>query len=276
MKEIGFKRLVSLYAPPVFRSFFNRLLMQNIVYEGPFNTWNEAIMKSDGYSSDIIFQKAKYSALKVKSKEYAYEQDSVLYGEISYTYHILLTLYKAALVSNGKLVVLDYGGSLGSTYYRCRDMLNDISNLKWCIIEQEKYVECGKDLFEDEVLKFYYKLDECFIENVPNVVILSSVLQYLEHPYELIQELCIRNIKYLIIDRTPVTTERQDTIVIQKVPSNIYKASYPAWIFNKDKLLNTVKNYHLQLSYKTDDGFIKCGKITGQYQGFIFSNDENN
>ena len=57
-------------------------------------------------------------AFKVKNGEAVYERDSVLFDEIQYSWGLLAGLEKAALEHDGKLCVLDFGGSLGSTYYQ--------------------------------------------------------------------------------------------------------------------------------------------------------------
>ena len=45
----------------------------------------------------------------------------------------------------------------------------------------------------------------------------------------------------MIISRTPFHTN-DDVIKIQEVPKNIYKASYPVRVFNKNKFLKKMKN----------------------------------
>lgn len=107
-------------------------------------------------------------------------------------------------------------------------------------------------------------------EYKPNLIILSSVLQYLEYPYELIQKLCSLNVDYIIIDRTPVSPNERDILTIQQVPKEIYDASYPSWIFSEKLFLSKFYNYESEIKF--NNGFTKSiihnnNKV--EWSGFI-------
>jgi putative methyltransferase (TIGR04325 family) len=71
---------------------------------------------STGYDSEIILEKTRDALLKVKNGEAAYERDSVLFDEIQYAWPLLTSLMWVAAQAKGILNVLDFGGSLGTTY----------------------------------------------------------------------------------------------------------------------------------------------------------------
>jgi hypothetical protein len=52
------------------------------MWQGDFQSWNEAQSKTTGYDSEIILEKCKNALLKVKSGEAVYERDSVLFDSI--------------------------------------------------------------------------------------------------------------------------------------------------------------------------------------------------
>lgn len=176
--------------------------------------------------------------LKVKNGEAVYERDSVLFNTMQYNWALLAQLQKIAIENDGKLCVLDFGGSLGSTYYQNKDFLKDIRELSWCILEQEHFVECGKQHFEDGRLKFYHSMDECLQTNKPSVLLLSSVLQYLPNPKEWMATFLNYSIPYIIIDRTSFINDT-DRLSLQKVDESIYEASYPSWFFNEAAFLES-------------------------------------
>jgi putative methyltransferase (TIGR04325 family) len=176
--------------------------------------------------------KVHQSLYKVKIGIRIYERDSVLFDEIKYSWPLLAGLMMAAAKLSGKINVLDFGGSLGSTYFQNKKFLDRFDNVKWNVVEQENFVKIGKKDFEDDRLKFFDKVNDCAKEHSPNILILSSVIQYIERPYELLESLISEtNIDYILVDRTPFTNN-DERIVIQTVPSSIYKASYPCHIFN--------------------------------------------
>jgi len=67
----------------------------------------------------------------------------------------------AAAKSEGVLKVLDFGGSLGSTYFQNRKFLDSLKDVVWCVVEQKHFVDVGKVDFEDSRLKFYYDIESC-------------------------------------------------------------------------------------------------------------------
>ncbi len=153
---------------------------------GDYSSWEEALHTSTSYDSALILEKTKAALLKVKNGEAVYERDSVLFNEIQYTWPLLAGLMWVAAQSQGRLNVLDFGGSLGTTYYQNRTFLRNLPEVKWNIIEQPAYVNVGKEYFENDILKFFLTIDTCLSDTQPNVILLSGVLQYLENPYEIL------------------------------------------------------------------------------------------
>ncbi len=213
-------------------------------WKGNFSTWSEAQKKCSGYNSEIIFSKVKEALLKVKNGEAVFERDSVTFDKIQYSLHLLSGLSIAALQNNGKLNVLDFGGSLGSSYYQNKNIFKDINEFNWCIVEQPHFVEEGIKTFADSNLHFFYDVKSCTEKYKINVLLLASVLQYLEEPYQLLDEVIAENIEYIIIDRTPVFFKDDDRITIQRVPKNIYDAQYPCRILNETKLIKYLSKYY--------------------------------
>jgi putative methyltransferase (TIGR04325 family) len=245
---------ISQFIPPIVLNFISKLIKPvEPIWAGTFKTWEEASKQCSGYDDDLILEKCKVSLLKVKNGEAAYERDSVVFDEIQYNWTLLAYLQKIALENSGKLCVLDFGGSLGSTYYQNKDFLSSIRNLSWCIVEQPNFVKCGKEYFEEEKLKFYYTLEECLHHQHPNVLLLSSVMQYLDKPYEWLEKFISLDIQYIIIDRTAFVQGEIDLLTVQKVPKSIYNASYPSWFFAKGKFINALNKYNIVATF--DSGF---------------------
>ena len=191
-----------------------------------------------GYDAVEILDTVLASTLKVKRGEAAFERDSVLFDEIQYSWPIVAGLMWAATRSSGKLNVLDLGGALGSGYFQNRCFLTDLSEVCWNVVEQEHFVSVGRAHVQGDQLGFYFSIEECLEENQPNVILLSSALQYLECPFETIRSLSSVGADCLIIDRTPIGSDRR--LLVQHVPPSIYPASYPMWVFGKDELCKSL------------------------------------
>jgi putative methyltransferase (TIGR04325 family) len=242
-------------------------------YFGNYQSWEVAKRETTGYDTGIILEKVKSSLLKVKQGEAVYERDSVLFDQIQYSFPLLAGLLRIATKNQGNLSVLDFGGSLGSSYYQCKNFLSVVGNLTWSIVEQKHFIECGKEFFEDEHLKFFYSIEDCLRSQNPDVLLLSVVVQYLEQPYSFLEQVIGYNFQHIIVDRTPFILQGGDRLTIQKVPPEIYPASYPAWFFDHDRFLQIFqRNYKLIAQFEALAGVIQIKQPSTEAidLGFLF------
>lgn len=254
--------------------FFLKLLgvgSYRISFEGNFLSWSEAKRNSSGYDKDLILERVKESLLKVKRGEAAYERDSVVFGQIQYSWPLLSGLLWIAVQSANRLNIIDFGGSLGSSYFQNKKILSTLDKIRWNVVEQKSFVKSGQEYFQNEELLFYDSIDACLVENKPDVILLSSVLPYLEKPHDLLNEIAVRQLPFVIIDRTPIIEGAVDRLTVQKVPSSIYKASYPAWFFSRNILLSHFsESYELVEEFDALSGEIFLGDTMAIDKGFIF------
>lgn len=272
--------LVKKITPPFLLGILKYLLGSNSIgWFGDYASWESAKDKCLGYDSDIILEKVKSATLAVSKGEAIYERDSVIFNKLEYSFPLLSGLLWICSANHGKLNVIDFGGALGTTYFQNKALLASIINFKWNIVEQKKFVEIGKTNFENDRLKFFYTIDDCLTsygkEERPKVVILSSVLQYLENPYEFLDHLFSKNFEYIILDRTAFLFNGSDRITIQKVPPEIYPASYPAWFFDENKIIAFFKiKYDLIFDFNSyvegEDLYYINNKQAGYGKGFFF------
>jgi putative methyltransferase (TIGR04325 family) len=244
------RKLIKGLIPDIFIDIYHLYNTRKFARFDDYKTWEEAENISTGYNTIEIIQKVQESALKVKNGKATYERDSFIFDEIQYSWPLLAGLMFAAAIHRGELKVLDFGGSLGTTYFQNKKFLDKLQVVSWNIVEQKRFVDFGKNNFEDKKLKFYYDIESCIKQECPNVLLLSSVLQYIEKPYELLDELLKNNFETILIDRTSFSKTIQK-IKLQVVNPKIYRASYPCWFF--DELEFT--NYFIQNGYKILETF---------------------
>lgn len=238
-------------------------------YFGAYRDWASARAESTGYDADLILEKVKGALLKVKSGEAVYERDSVLFGEIQYSWPLLAGLLWVATVRKNRLSVVDVGGSLGSSYYQNRGFLSHLEKLRWCVVEQKNFVSCGKQYFEDGILTFSDSLEN-ELRKDPDLVLLSSVLPYVERPYELLETIRKSRVDFVIIDRTPLLDDGEDRITVQRVPPQIYPASYPAWILSRQRLLGFLEqSFNVVAEFDALAGRINLGDRYAKDAGFV-------
>ena len=247
-----------------------RLLKDRSMWSGDFENWQTALQDSQGYSSGEILVKVKNAVLKVKHGNAVYERDSVLFEKIEYSWPLLASLMWVATKNNSSLKVLDFGGSLGSSYFQNRKFLNDLSYVEWNVVEQKNFVTTGRDCIEDQTLQFFYSIDECINKKgKPDILILACTLPYIEKPYQLLSDLINYKIPHIIIDNTFFNYEDKDRITIQKVTPSIYPASYPCWFLSYKKVFEIMAHKYAIVSEHLNESKILLDGKPIQYKGFL-------
>jgi len=235
-------------------SLIKKILRKKKYFSGPYKSWTIAESKSCGYDSIEIFEKVKISANKVKKNKNGYERDSIILSDDDYDQNILDIFDNFLNKKNKILNILDFGGSIGSLYFKYRKKIN--LTFKWSIIEQKNFVDEVIKNFQNNELNFFYNIEEYAFKYKADVVILSSSLQYLRNYKDIILELIDLNPKYIIILKTPFSTKKINEVFIQKPLKHIYKSTYPCWIFSYDHILNIMeKNFLLETKKLTKPEF---------------------
>lgn len=239
-------------------------------YSGDYPNWESAEKDGTTYDSDKIYEKTKEALEKIRDGEAQFERDSVILKDPEYPFPLIATLNRI-FNETGKLSLLDFGGSLGSSYYQCRDFLRHIEGLKWDVVEQSFYVDEGSKSFEDGTLSFSYGIESSFKKISPNAVLFSSVLQYLPDPYAILEEVIALKPKFILLDRTCFWIGERDRITLQKVSSEIYEASYPCRFFVEGNFVSAFESagYDKVYSFK---GFERANIPSGvaYFRGFLF------
>ena len=188
-------KLIKLLLPEFLINLINIFFQRKIIIRDDYNSWKKALKNSTGYNSNLIFYKTKKSFEKVLAKKAKFERDTVLFYKNepnNQLIRIIKTLYK-----DNKINICDFGGSLGSLYFQNIDYL-DQNKITWNIVEQKKYVKYASSKLSIKNLNFFLTIDEVFKKKI-DLVILSSVLHYLEFPDYLLDKISKKKIENLII-----------------------------------------------------------------------------
>lgn len=265
------KQAIKKSLPPFVFSALKKVFKRSSVeYWGDFPDWESAKKAAGSYDEPQVFERVKEARLKVMRGEAAYERDGITFSEVHYFYPVLACLLHAATKNNNKLNVLDYGGSLGTSYFQHKELLKHV-DVRWNIIEQSHYVSFGKEHVKDSRLHFYDSLEACLRDTEPNVVFISSVLQYLEDPYAVLRNIKKQDVDYVIFDRTTVLPHSKDRIVVQNVPRKIFPTDFPAHLFNEQKLIDFFKpEYSVVLEFPSIGDPITLDTGAGRNKGYYF------
>ena len=255
------KSILTVIVPPVFiilyRNYFFKPAIKsnslqkrnkNEYWDGNFESWSSAEKLCKGYDSENIIHKCFESIQQVANGKAVYERDSVLFDKKEYSIGIIASLFLVANKCDNKLAVLDFGGSLGTTYFQNKEFLTYFSSCSWTIVEQENFFQLGKKYFENDQLQFVETIQDCLLKKSPNLFLVSSSLQYLSNPIEILAKMNNSKVDYIVFDRIPFS-EKDNFITMQTVPPSIYDASYPCWIFEFEWLINQLSNYKVLFDF---------------------------
>lgn len=252
------KSFSKMLVPPFFWNLCRNLSIsfngnRHITFHHGFKTWEEASKEiSDSYADHAILEAIRSAAARVRSGEFPYERDGVLFKRVEVNWRLISIIYiHLREVKPEILSVLDFGGGLGTTYYQFVNSIKH-NNLKinWVVVEQENFVKVGRDEFTSFELSFAYDVQSCKFEG-KFIALALGVLQYLENPYTHLSQILAMGPEYFFVDATPFSKDGLESFAVQVVPSSIYSASYVARIFCWDDFLRVVENdYQLVLDWE--------------------------
>ena len=250
--------------------FYRRVKYRRYGWFGNYASWQEAQQKCTGYDNKRILEKIENAALKVKNGEAVYERDGVLYDKAEYSWPLLSHLLWIAQQRGNRLSVMDFGGSLGSTYFQNLRYLKNLSTFNWSIVEQTEFIKTGREKIAGDQLQFFFNIDDATAaRGEHDVLLISCVLPYLEKPYDFLAGIADKNFPYIIIENTYFNPEAGDRLTIQEVPPYYYEASYPAWFLDYSKVKAALQyRYQLVEEYTNDQYLYFYGKKV-DYRGFV-------
>lgn len=223
------------FTPPLVIDLVDRWNPRAIRLDDTVKTWAEALAASDGYASQVVAERVAVATREVVGGRAAFERDGVAFAAAEFNWPVITHLLWVA-AEKGRLRVIDFGGSLGSIFWQHRSFFRNVSEVSWTVVEQPHFVAKGRAEFETPQLHFA-TFDELLSRPVEaDIVLLSSVLQYLPEPIMVTELLTASGAEYVLIDKTPVIERADSVVAVQKVPKSIYPVSYPLWLFSSSDL----------------------------------------
>lgn len=267
------KKLYKAFMPPIFDHQFRfrlkQLMNQGGYFSGPYIDWEHAKKNAAGYDNLEIIKKIRKTTL-LQKKDNIFVRDGIAFDKPDHSYPLLTALLSLLLIKS-EINLIDFGGGLGSTYYNCKKFIeNENYKINWHIVEQPHFIEIGRTEHQTEELSFYDNID--LIKPKIDMLILSAVLQYLSNPIEFITNFKNKKYPYIFIDRSicHFNPYQATSIMVEHVPKHIYKASYPCYIFNYQKLLEFfTEKYDIVYEFNANEGRQNLGNIDVLYKGVL-------
>ena len=243
------KKILKLFIPPILLKIY-RLVVRGRFYgiAGNYSGWAEAEkhlkdIGYEGYSKPEIVSQVLESIQAVRCGKATFERDGVLFNKSEYNYPLLAVLFRVMLhckQKNENINVLDFGGSLGSTFFQNKEYLRDLMPFEWHICEQPHFIEIGQR--EIPEIKFHKDIRSYLGEGYScDILLLSGVLQYFDDPMKWLADLLSYSFRYIVFDRTFFYSKDHNRLGIQYIQPTIYDACYPAWLLSQRKVYNLME-----------------------------------
>ena len=217
--------------PPAAANLLLRMGLAGNRFKYGYKSWADAKAECSGYDSSSIAEALLRVSRRVRDGDVAFERDGVEFESIRYSWPLLAAVLSTPRLDK-KLRVLDWGGSLGSTFRQNRKLLEVAGiEVEWVVVEQEHLVVIGVREFSNGQLSF-----RSDTESIPtgyfDIVIFASSICYIENPGQILEKVKSLRPRSIAFDRTPVVRKGPELIGIQNVGRSIYRASYPIRIFS--------------------------------------------
>lgn len=174
-----------------------------------------------------------------------------------------------------KFRVLDVGGATGSYFYDIKRFFPHIE-FTWTVVETGPVVDTLSK-FDEQGLNFIRSGDD--YSRSYDLVLMSGYAQCVEYPHRDIRHFCSLG-EFSLLTRTPVLIKSglrdKDRLTMQKVQTESYSISFPAWFFGEstlEKTLSEVGDVILRYDVPQD-----CPILDGYpvvYKGYLIHRKES-
>ena len=235
--------------------------LRGIGWSGDYPNWAMACRQAKGYDDPTISERVAETTRRVLAGEGDHERDGVIIAERNPRWPVLASLLWIH-ARDQRLRVLDFGGSLASSWYQHRHWLSGLAQVEWMVVEQPAFVDHGRRLFAGQPVRFSSTLPDANTY-APTVIFISSSLQYLSEPWAMLECLLAMGAQQVILDRTAFGPRNR--LTVQQVPGRIYPASYPAWFLDHRKLgeVLTARGFQCVAEWPCDDDSTIAGTWFG-------------
>lgn len=206
--------------------------------KGPYASHAEALAEATGYDCPEVPRLVEEATRAVLEGRAAYERDGTAFAtRPELPIHAALRPWLDA-----RSTIADFGGGLGGLYHNAPDLFPP--GCRKIVIEQASMVEVGRRLARHH--GFSVEFMDATREVIPavDVLIFSSVLQYLSDPWYWVETLLARSTPTtVIVDRTAIQNGPSRWFLQTNPGYYRQPVTYPVQVLNQQHLLNAFPSY---------------------------------
>jgi putative methyltransferase (TIGR04325 family) len=199
------------------------------IWEGIYPTFREAPGDDRAFREAIWAERSRARALELKDRRRSGGLARVTTASTGYCLPPIVAL---AQTERARVRLLDFGGSVGFSFYGVVDVLARPEAIEYTVVDNEVVCAIGREVFHDEPrITFQAELPDGAFD----VVHCGSSLQYVEHWASTLRTLVASKPQYLVLDDVPA-----GSIPTFVGLQNYYGKKIPHWFWNADEFVDTV------------------------------------
>lgn len=203
------------------------------------DSWETAKRKSAGYESTNVVTPLMQGATEMRGNLENSTSVATRFQQVATA--IFFGISENRLSEGKPLRVLDFGGGSGDYFYQFQKFVPHI-DFDWTVVETPALTEAMQHQFggKTQMIRWVDSLE--MTEDKYDFVLCSSVLQYLEKPFEVLDVL-VKKSQFVIINRIPIVNSSDHFVALQRIVTKKRRGSYPAHFFSETRFLKTMAMY---------------------------------
>jgi putative methyltransferase (TIGR04325 family) len=216
-----------------------RVLLSRFIGFTKVGSWESAVAKSSGYESANVVEPIVAAAKRIQDDTQASNFLTTRYQQIATG--MLYCISQGRLNSGEPIRVLDVGGG-GADYFNQFQEFAPHINFDWTVLETPALAEAMSNEFGRNLTNLRWVSSIENTNETYDVILCSSVFQYVEKPFELLATL-VKKSGFLIVNRISLVDSSEHFVAVQRIITNGKRASYPVHFFAEKKFLNEMSQY---------------------------------
>ena len=224
--------------PPKIKTLI-RASLSSVIGFTKVDSWDTAERKSVGYESVSVLTPLLEGTIESRVNLADSKLVTTRYQQVATA--MFFCLSEKRLRGGKPLRILDFGGGGGDYFYQFQKFVPHI-DFDWTVVETPALAEAMQQKHGGESQKIRWVGSIEMTDEKYDLVLCSSVLQYLEKPFEILEAL-VKKSQFVIINRIPLIKTADNFVALQRILTKKKRGSYPAHFFSENSFLETLSAY---------------------------------
>ena len=203
------------------------------------DSWETAERRSAGYESSDVLTPLMLGTMEMRVHLAHSNLVNTRYQQVATA--LFFSISENRIKDGKPLRILDFGGGSGDYFYQFQKFIPNIE-FDWTVVETPALAQAMQTKYggETEQIRWVHSLE--MTDDKYDFVLCSSVLQYVERPFEILEAI-VKKSEFVVINRIPLTKSSENFVALQRILTKKKRGSYPAHFFSESSFLKTLSTY---------------------------------